>query len=264
MKPPKFHMELHFLTPFLTEDEDKMANVTASEQQGGNPQEGHESDSDDDSDAVLSSSPSSQAIPPTATPSCHRRKRTFSTPQPIPAPVLEKYHQSNEMTTGGSSNPDRLTSFFINMAETVKTFPLEDQIRIKSELFQIVNDVEMRIAQQMRGFPSSSVYGSSVSPAPDAQKHSSHSGQPSTSRYSGQAKQNTSEEHKKKSSRAGHDDVGRQREQSTTLGQEYTDVRPGHGQKEAQAEDYVAEEDNKEGLLSLCDVGFREYWHCPE
>jgi hypothetical protein len=32
------------------------------------------------------------------------------------------------------------------MAQTVKTFPLRDQIEIKGKLFQMVNSVEMRIA----------------------------------------------------------------------------------------------------------------------
>ena len=32
------------------------------------------------------------------------------------------------------------------MAKTVKTFPLQDQIHIKAQLFQMVNSVEMRLA----------------------------------------------------------------------------------------------------------------------
>ena len=31
------------------------------------------------------------------------------------------------------------------MAQTVKTFPLRDQIEIKGKLFQMVNSIEMRI-----------------------------------------------------------------------------------------------------------------------
>jgi hypothetical protein len=41
---------------------------------------------------------------------------------------------------------DTLTDFFISMAQTVKTFPLRDQIEVKGKLFQMVNSVEMRSA----------------------------------------------------------------------------------------------------------------------
>lgn len=41
---------------------------------------------------------------------------------------------------------DPLTGFFINMATTVRGFPIEEQIRIKNELFQNVNNTELRLA----------------------------------------------------------------------------------------------------------------------
>jgi hypothetical protein len=45
-----------------------------------------------------------------------------------------------------ASSEDTVTGFFISMAQTVKTFPLRDQIEIKGKLFQMVNSVEMRSA----------------------------------------------------------------------------------------------------------------------
>lgn len=36
------------------------------------------------------------------------------------------------------------------MAETVRTFPLEEQIKIKGEVFRIVNDAESRLARTPR------------------------------------------------------------------------------------------------------------------
>jgi hypothetical protein len=37
-----------------------------------------------------------------------------------------------------------INQLFTSMAQTVKTFPLRDQIEIKGKLFQVVNSVEMR------------------------------------------------------------------------------------------------------------------------
>jgi hypothetical protein len=47
-----------------------------------------------------------------------------------------------------ASSEDTVTDFFIfiSMAQTVKSFPLRDQIEIKGKLFQMVNSVEMRRA----------------------------------------------------------------------------------------------------------------------
>lgn len=39
-----------------------------------------------------------------------------------------------------------MVEFFINMAKTVKNFPIRDQVHTKAQLFQMVNNVEMRLA----------------------------------------------------------------------------------------------------------------------
>jgi hypothetical protein len=46
------------------------------------------------------------------------------------------------------SPEDALTNFFITMAQTVKTFPLPDQVEIKRKLFEMFNSVESRIATE--------------------------------------------------------------------------------------------------------------------
>lgn len=53
-------------------------------------------------------------------------------------------------TTGiPNREDDRLTNFFLNMVGTVKSFPTKDQVELKSKIFQLVNSVEMRIANEL-------------------------------------------------------------------------------------------------------------------
>lgn len=76
------------------------------------------------------------------------RKSSFAGSQvsqgPTAATVLKEY--STTRTAQNSNQSDHLLEFFNNMGKTVKTFPLQDQIQIKAQLFQMVNSVEMRLA----------------------------------------------------------------------------------------------------------------------
>lgn len=149
MKPPKYHLELQFLTPYLNDSEHRMSNIA--------PSPGYLEDEESDGEpeptfAVPVPTPSpatSDAQSLCSNSSTHgKRKKTSgsSTPQHTTALVLEKYLKSKELKSPSQS--DTLTNFFVNMAQTVKTFPLQDQIYIKGQLFQMVNGTEMRLLQE--------------------------------------------------------------------------------------------------------------------
>lgn len=148
MKPPKYHVELQFLTPYLTDSEHRMSNIAPSH----NNVEDEESDGEPEPTFALpvttSSPATSDAQSVCSNSSTHgKRKKTSgsSTPQNTTAVVLEKYLKSKELKS--TSQSDTLTNFFVNMAQTVKTFPPQDQIYIKGQLFQMVNATEMRLLQ---------------------------------------------------------------------------------------------------------------------
>ncbi|XP_033610344.1 uncharacterized protein LOC117282911 [Cryptotermes secundus] len=160
MKPPKFHKELQFLTPYLHDDEDRMTNLTPSIPYASSNLEEEEDETQSEHPLttfqIPPCSPATSDTQRSSFANTHsntygRRKRISrnSTPQPTAASVLDKYLKSKEMKSTTNPPTDPLIEFFINMARTVKTFPLQDQIHIKGQLFQMVNSVEMRLAQEM-------------------------------------------------------------------------------------------------------------------
>lgn len=73
-----------------------------------------------------------------------RKSKFVTTQQPIAANVLQGYLSRKEQLN--SIQSDLMVEFFINIAKTIKTFPIRDQVHIKTQLFQMVNNVEMRLA----------------------------------------------------------------------------------------------------------------------
>ncbi|KAE9525636.1 hypothetical protein AGLY_014163 [Aphis glycines] len=151
LKPPKYYKEFTFLTPYLNDEEEKLSNLS--------PPIGDDSNGDEeeleisrnlnnlDSDTVNESSDTQESQPTSSLLSSRTvgRKSKFVTPQqPTAANVLQEYLSKKEQLNSIQSDP--MVEFFINMAKTVKTFPIRDQVHIKAQLFQMVNNVEMSIA----------------------------------------------------------------------------------------------------------------------
>ncbi|KAK9872649.1 hypothetical protein WA026_018783 [Henosepilachna vigintioctopunctata] len=173
MKPPKFHMELQFLTPYITDEEERITNFSSTNleentdlvndeigifkfesNEASNPfpsTSSYLAQSDSSKQRSNNSTPTSQSVASSfSNRSASNRKKRMSrnlASQSTTATVLQKYLTSK---ADKQNQPpiDTLTEFFTNMARTVKCFPIEDQIRIKGQLFQMVHSVEMRLAKE--------------------------------------------------------------------------------------------------------------------
>jgi hypothetical protein len=150
IKAPKFEKELTFLVPYICDEEIRESKIYSPSNLTQDEKSSDNMDSHgtvDNNDAAHSSITDTTA--PASSHACtdcvqkNQRKRTHS-PEEFSAPVLQEYSRPKQKNQ--SSSEDTLTDFFICMAQTVKTFPLTDQIEIKGKLFQMVNSVEMRLA----------------------------------------------------------------------------------------------------------------------
>lgn len=148
LKPPKFSQELSFLVPYLNDEEERRSNLSPrNDNNNDETQLDALSDSSNLDNNILSDSPSPLSIQSATSTRTVGRKSSFAASQasqgPTAANVLQEYLTKTEQHRNQS---DPLLHFFISMAKTVKTFPLQDQIHIKAQLFQMVNSVEMRLA----------------------------------------------------------------------------------------------------------------------
>jgi len=149
LKPPKYYKELTFLTPYLNDEEERLSNLS--------PPIGDDSNDDEeeletsrnlnnlDSDTVNKSSDTQESQPTASMLSSRnvgRKSKFVTSQQPTAANVLQGYLSRKEQLNSIQSDP--MVEFCINMA--VKTFPIRDQVHIKAQLFQMVNNVEMRLA----------------------------------------------------------------------------------------------------------------------
>lgn len=146
IKAPKFEKELSFLIPYLgMGDESDHSNIPPSSTSVQQKHEFLETNDFDDQNLSNLSIPSDYN---TSGNMNHRIIRKRGTEEKSVAAVLQDYLEMKKYTMNKISlTEDHLTHFFINMAQTVKTFPLRDQIEIKQKLFEMVTSVEMRIAR---------------------------------------------------------------------------------------------------------------------
>lgn len=153
MKPPKFFKELTFLVPYLFEDEDRISNIPESENTKNSENEvcgaTEENSHDSFPEAPSPNINDFEIRKPTPTVTSNRKiqKRApsrESTSTNSVASVFENYLNKKQKISPVEEDP--LITFFVSMAQTVKRFPLTDQIEIKRNLFKNINDVEMRIA----------------------------------------------------------------------------------------------------------------------
>ncbi|XP_030020188.2 uncharacterized protein LOC115440143 [Manduca sexta] len=124
IKAPRFNKELSFLIPFFTDDDNKHSIKSGSE-------------TDEEATAQPQSpSPFASAYMPVFSSDCDEQNSNPNvTSRETASSSAYRYHES-----------DPLIDFFLTMGRTVKTFPLREQVRIKGELFKIVNSTEMKMA----------------------------------------------------------------------------------------------------------------------
>ncbi|GLV33363.1 hypothetical protein CBL_21465, partial [Carabus blaptoides fortunei] len=147
LKPPNFDKELSFLVGYLFDEETRHSNISSpttisndndsEAEDRANFDEEHHNDirlSETFSDGVSAPSSSGASTP------IFKKRRIGSrcvSEEPSAAAVLKDFLKSRENTNKNKqcgqqiAADDHLTNFFITMAQTVKTFPLHDQIEIK-------------------------------------------------------------------------------------------------------------------------------------
>ncbi|KAL3283443.1 hypothetical protein HHI36_006588 [Cryptolaemus montrouzieri] len=123
LKPPKYFQELSFLAPYLNDGEERCSDLSPELL-----------DNNESGDTLSTSSMTSLRTG-------SKKLRYSASEGPTAASVLQEY-----LSRSNRNQSDPLTEFFMNMAKTVKTFPIHDQVQIKAQLFQMVNSVEMRLA----------------------------------------------------------------------------------------------------------------------
>lgn len=141
LKPPKFFQELSFLVPYLNDVEERRSNLSPTIV--NNDDETQLVAPSDSSNLDTSDARSQKSIESVRTVG---RKSTYAVSQTSQgstvANVLQQYLTRTELNRNQSDPLLDFSSIWV----TVKTFPLSDQIQIKSHLFEMVNNVEIRLA----------------------------------------------------------------------------------------------------------------------
>jgi hypothetical protein len=151
-KPPKYEKELSFLSPYLLDDAIRQSNFPSAGVDDGNGEDDDRNTDDIEEDSVTAndSNLSTQSSARSSyTSRSKRTKKCTSSEEPSAAVILKEYLDAKKATDIPNRQDDTLTNFFLNMADTVKSFPTKDQVELKSRIFQLVNSVEMRIANDM-------------------------------------------------------------------------------------------------------------------
>ncbi|XP_072400643.1 uncharacterized protein [Diabrotica undecimpunctata] len=160
LKPYKFEKEMAFLKPFMQDREQKsnlveIASIFNSSDPVYEDEEGN--DHIEDSDNVSESTESRELTPTLSTGTTIRRRTATFIPrkrkhtqimQPTNsvASVLEKYLESTA-AANASSGGNSLRQFFIAMADTTQSFQPALQIEVKSKIFNIVQQAELKCLQ---------------------------------------------------------------------------------------------------------------------
>lgn len=162
MKAPKYEKELSFLVPYLFDEETRHSNIASppsTQQDVASPPSLPSVDSGSDIDEIESAAEQQSQLVGQSTSSLstsstiNRRKRKYPQQALSAAVVLREYLDKKEIDIREKKNPacdsyrkDPLTEFFLTMADTVKSFPIRDQVQIKAKIFEIVNTVEVKLA----------------------------------------------------------------------------------------------------------------------
>lgn len=136
------------MVPYIFDEESRDSNISSHLSQDN---ESYLEDAYDEIiDRPINFEDTDDISPLSSTSRSSGRKRKTS--EPTAASVLQEYLQKKACEANRAredSTTDPLTMFFINMAQTVKTFPLPVQINVKSKVFQIIAAEELKIANQM-------------------------------------------------------------------------------------------------------------------
>lgn len=156
-KPIKFEKELSFLIPFLEQPaglQKTNLSISIPEEENENTENSSDDEEIENVGVLLSDShetPASSATPspapstaPSPAPSMSSGGRLKRKPQKRSAlsPLEEYLAFKKEHIEKQSSQSDAIDAFFSSLAQTVKGFPKQLQVRVKQKLFKIVNDAE--------------------------------------------------------------------------------------------------------------------------
>lgn len=144
-KPWKFEKQMEFLKPYVEYGRDGRSNVRSpqspssvvSDDEGNNTEIPQASSRE----STPVETPLASPITPTATESSTgTKKRKASTAQRPALVAFEEY--MNYKKSKGNKTSDHLTKYFASVEETVRTFPIDLQIKIKSEFSSILHKAE--------------------------------------------------------------------------------------------------------------------------
>ncbi|KAJ8720541.1 hypothetical protein PYW08_006006 [Mythimna loreyi] len=136
--PLKFEKELEFIKPFI-QSRKQISNVTSSPE-----------DSDITTDGEyqsMSQRPQSQLLPSPRPQSQLSNRTSSSNEQPLKMSnlLLKQYFEGKKI------EDDPTISFFITMGRTVKTMPKNIQAKLKCKIFRLINETEIRLADDTGG-----------------------------------------------------------------------------------------------------------------
>ncbi|XP_045507631.1 uncharacterized protein LOC123703588 [Colias croceus] len=147
-RPLKFEKELEFIKPFM-KSRKQISNLSSSPE-----------DSDittDGENQYMSPRPQSQLLP-----SPRPQSQLSASPRPQ-SQLSTRTSSSNEQPLKMSNllfkqyieekqiEHDPTISFFITMGRTVKTMPKNIQAKLKGEIFRLINETEIRLADDTKG-----------------------------------------------------------------------------------------------------------------
>ncbi|XP_049884367.1 uncharacterized protein LOC126379594 [Pectinophora gossypiella] len=129
IKCPRHEKLLHFLNPYLELNKGEKVKDIPPESLDVNISEGISTP-----ESSIGSSQSNNVK--------RTKKRKYESSETL-EPNLNSIRQNDcEVSYAPKQPQDKVVSFFLNMGETVKNFPEDVQIRVKREVFKIVNDAE--------------------------------------------------------------------------------------------------------------------------
>lgn len=157
-RPLKFEKELEFIKPFM-KSRKQISNLTSSPE-----------DTDITTDGEyqsMSPRPQSQLLP---SPRPHSQLSSSARPQSQLSPSPRPQSQLSNRTSLSNEQPlkmsnllfkqyiekkkmedDPTISFFLTMGRTVKTMPKNIQAKLKGEIFRLINETEIRLADDTGG-----------------------------------------------------------------------------------------------------------------
>ncbi|XP_028131731.1 uncharacterized protein LOC114327342 [Diabrotica virgifera virgifera] len=170
LKPCKFEKEMAFLKPFMQDRKNRrqteeqkpnlveiastIVDCVYEDEESNNYIEDNDNVIEAESEEVtptFSTGATMRQRTPTPTSMSKKRKQSEMLLEPTNsvASVLEKYLQTTAAAAATNSSPgsNSLRQFFIAMAETAQSFPPALQIEVKSKVFNVLHEAELKCLQ---------------------------------------------------------------------------------------------------------------------